>query len=178
MPLRRAAAGVFALIAVLPLLLFGYALYSVEALGRPVAQVLLALALGLVVVGFYIFKLLVARMGELMRASGLDALARDAAAARSFSLPGFGTVAEPEPIRETVMMPAAVEQLRTVWQAEAEPLVGRRVLVSVRNAPEPLAGTLLQVTGDGLLLVDEAGQRVGVGYRRISAVEAGPAPTS
>jgi hypothetical protein len=128
MPLRRAAAGVFALIAVLPLLLFAYALYSVEALGRPVAQVLLTLALGLVVVGFYLFKLLVARMGELMRASGLDALARDAAAARSFSL--------------------------------------------------PLAGTLLQVTGDGLLLVDEAGQRVGVGYRRISAVEAGPAPTS
>jgi hypothetical protein len=178
-PLRRAATGLFALVAVLPLLLFGYALYAVGALGRPIAQVTLALALGLVCVGFYIFQLLIQRMTEIMRAAAASAEAAGAPgpapAPRSFSLPGFGTIDEPAAIRD-VMTQAAAEQLRAMWQPEAEPLVGRRVLVSVRNAAEPIAGTLVQVTADGLLLTDDGGRRVGVSYRRISAVEAAPPP--
>jgi hypothetical protein len=63
-----------------------------------------------------------------------------------------------------------IEQLGTIWRTEAEPHVGRPVLVSVMNSTDPIAGVLLQVTRDGLLL-DQAGRRVGITYRRISAIE-------
>jgi hypothetical protein len=90
-------------------------------------------------------------------------------------MPVFGAIREIEPIRETDMMAGAVEQLRTVWEAEAQPLLGRRVAISVRNAPEPIVGTLAQITENGLLILDGDSHKVGVSYRRISAIEATPA---
>jgi hypothetical protein len=173
--LQRAGAVVFALVAILPLLLFFYTLYTLKALGRAEAQIGLGLALGLVLVGLYIFRMMLTRLAALLRAASATAPAPEslpAEPAAEFLLPGLGTIREAEPIRESDMLPAAVEQLRAVWQAEAEPLVGRRVSVSVRNAAEPVVGTLTQVTGDGLLLLDDGGAKVGVSYRRISAVEA------
>jgi len=173
--LQRAGAIVFALAAILPLLLSLYTLYEVGALGRPQAQIGLGLAAGGVLIGLYIFRGMMARMAEVLRAA---AAAAEAAAPGApveapveFHLPGLGTIRESEPIRESDMLPGAVDQLRTVWQAEAEPLVGRRVSVSVRNAPEPIEGTLSQITADGLLLLDDDGKKTGISYRRISAIE-------
>ena len=57
-----------------------------------------------------------------------------------------------------------------VSRAKAEPYLGQRVLVSVRNSTLPIAGTVLDVTNDGVLLEDN-GREVGVSYRRISAIE-------
>lgn len=175
--LQRAGAIVFALAAILPLLLLSYTLYDLGALGKPQAQVGLALALGGVLIGAYIFWGMMARMAEILRASvklpeaspGPEPPAPPQA---EFDLPGLGTIREAEPIRESDMLPGTIDQLRAMWQAEAEPLVGRRVSVSVRNAPEPLMGTLSQITGDGLLLLDDGGKKTGVSYRRISAIEA------
>lgn len=171
---RRAAAIVFGLVAVLPLLLFAYTLYSLDALGKPQAQTGLGLALGLVLVGLYLFHGLANRMADLVRAAASPQPPSEAGGEPpedGFHLPGLGTIREPEAIRESDMMPAAIDQLRAVWETEAQPYLGARVLVSVRNATEPVIGTLSQITGDGLLLLDEDGNRVGVSYRRISAID-------
>jgi len=175
--LQRTAAIVFGLVAILPLLLFAYTLYTLGALGRPQAQLMLALALGAVLIGLYIFRGLTLRMAAILRAAAApaqpEASPQAPAEEPGLHLPGFGTItgAEPEAIRESDMLLGAVEGLRAVWRTEAEPYLGQRVLVSVRNSPEPVAGTLSQITDDGLLLLDADGKRVGVSYRRISAVE-------
>lgn len=178
--LRRVASIVVALLSLLPMLLFAYTLYQLDVLKRPMAQFLLALALGISLIGYYIFWVMVARMSEMVRA-GAGTPASGAApagatvegpppAAVGFEIPGMGQVGEVHAFLEPI------EQLGTVWRTEAEPHVGRRVLVSVMNAPEPIAGVLTQVTPDGLLL-DQDGRRVGITYRRISAIEAEREPT-
>ena len=178
--LKRLASIVLALVSLLPLLLFVYTLYELHALGRTAAQVALALALGSSLVGGYIFFAMLARMSELLRAAGAAAAAGATASAApapsgarapapapqhaEFEIPGMGRVGEAHAFFEQI------EQLGTMWRHEAEPHVGRSVLVSVMNSAEPISGVLLQVTDDGLLL-DQAGRRVGITYRRISAIE-------
>jgi hypothetical protein len=172
--LREAASVVFALTAVLPLLIFAYTLYALDVIGKPQAQISLTLAVAVSLFGFRIFRLMVSRMVGLLQAVGAaeqGPLAPQVpeAAAVDVSLPGIGTIQEFRDIAGTF------DHLRTVWKAEAEPHLGRRVLVSVRNSPHPIAGRLEQVTDDGVLL-DDAGRHVGVSYRRISAIE--PATTA
>ncbi|HUG36579.1 MAG TPA: hypothetical protein VML54_06485 [Candidatus Limnocylindrales bacterium] len=177
--LRRVASIVVALMSLLPMLLFAYTLYQLDVLKRPMAQFLLALALGISLIGYYIFWVMVSRMSEMVRAAA-DAPAPAAPSAETvespppavagFEIPGMGQVGEVHAFL------SPIEQLGTVWRTEAEPHVGRRVLVSVMNSPEPIAGVLTQVTADGLLL-DQDGRRVGITYRRISAIEAEREPT-
>ena len=174
--LQRAGAVVFALAAILPLLLFFYTLYELGALDKPQAQLGLGLALAAVLIGLYMFRTMMTRIAEILRASaaagGAGAPGAPAESQAEFDLPGLGTIREAEPIRESDMLPGTVDQLRTVWQAEAAPLVGQRVSVSVRNAPDPVVGTLGQITDDGLLLLDDDGKRMGISSRRLSAIEA------
>ncbi len=163
--LQQAASIVFALIAVLPLLIFTWALCALDAIPRFQAQLSLALALLVALLGFAVFRALMGRMSELIQAmahavkppSGSQAAER-----AGMTVPGIGAVQEFGEIARTIAL---------LWKAEATPHAGRRVLVSVRNSPEPLAGTLVQVTDDGVLL-DQGGRQVGVSYRRISAIEA------
>src|SRR5258708_34780624 len=65
--LRNAASIVFALTAVIPLLLFTYTLYLLGQLGQFQAQMGLGVALGCALVGLFIFSNLMARLGELLR---------------------------------------------------------------------------------------------------------------
>jgi hypothetical protein len=176
--LQRAAAVVFAFVTVLPMLLYLNTLYLLGALGRTVVFVNLSLAVGAILIGYYLYRAMTSRMAELLRA----AQERQEVAphghtepAAEFHMPVFGAIREVEPIRETDMMPGAVEQLRTVWEAEARPHLGRRVAIFVRNAPEPIVGTLSQITENGLLVVDGDSHKIGVSYRRISAIEVTPA---
>ena len=60
---------------------------------------------------------------------------------------------------------------KTMWHAEAQQHLGRRVLISVKNAPEPIAGSLAQIAEDGVLL-EQDDQRVAVSYLRITNIEA------
>lgn len=167
--LRRVAAIVVALSSLLPLLLFAYTLYLMEAIGRPLAQLMLGLALAVALIGLYIFGSMMGRLSALLQEAIVPASAEDRAGqhpamARGFDIPGIGRVAEARPVT------AAADQLAQVWKPEAEMLVGQPVLVSVMNAPDPIAGILVQVTEDGLLLEHE-GRQMGITYRRISAVE-------
>ena len=65
--LRNAASIVFALTAVIPLLLFTYTLYLLGQLGQFQAQMGLGVALGCALVGLFIFSNLMARLGEVLR---------------------------------------------------------------------------------------------------------------
>jgi len=177
--LRRAVSIVFWLVAVLPLLLFAYTVYALGGLRRPDALMALGASIGFVLLGSYILRGITVRMAEQLRAAQAAAVGVEAPALpdTGYHLPGFGTIhhdeppREHEPIRESDMMAATVAQLRAVWEAEAQPYLGQRVLVSVRNSSEPVIGALSQIAPDGLLLLDDDGKRVGVGYRRISAID-------
>ncbi len=220
--LRRASSVVFALISVLPLLLFAYTLYALDVLDQNLAQIGLGSALVLSMIGFYIYSVMMSRLSDILRALEADDSAQPSAgpikgpvvtmaaepgpsgpmaeghlagAPRQDPVPtsgrpgpfadrgrsgagGRGGLVVPGMGRITELQPTdarALSDLDSMWRAEAEPLLGRRVLVAVRNAPDPMKGTLAQVTQDGLIL-DQNGTRVGISYTRVSAIEADTTP--
>jgi hypothetical protein len=228
--LRRASSVVFALISVLPLLLFAYTLYALDVLHKNAAQIGLGSALVLSMIGFYIYSVMMARLSDILRDLEADESAQPPPGATHGAIPGAtqgpvvtmavepgpsGPVAEghtagasrqvpappsgkPSPFaargrsgaggrgrlvvpgmgRITELKPAAasaLSDLDSMWRAEAEPLLDKRVLVAVRNAPDPMKGILVQVTRDGLIL-DQNGTRVGISYARVSAIEADTTP--
>jgi uncharacterized protein (DUF58 family) len=65
--LRNAASIVFALTAVIPLLLFTYTLYALNQLKLTEAQMGLGVALACALVGLFIFSNLMARLSEVLR---------------------------------------------------------------------------------------------------------------
>lgn len=220
--LRRASSVVFALISVLPLLLFAYTLYALDVLDQNLAQIGLGSALVLSMIGFYIYSVMMSRLSDILRAletdesaqppagaiqgpvvtmavepgpSGPMAEGHSAGAPRQDPVPtsgrpspfagrgrsgagGRGGLVVPGMGRITELQPtdaSALSDLDSMWRAEAEPLLSKRVLVAVRNAPDPMKGTLAQVTQDGLIL-DQNGTRVGISYTRVSAIEADTTP--
>lgn len=228
--LRRASSVVFALISILPLLLFAYTLYALDMLHRYVAQIGLGSALVLSMIGFYIYAVMISRLSDILRDLEADessqpplgathgaapgathgpvvtmavepgpsgpmaqghtagpsrpvpvppsrrpspfaARGRSAAGGRGgLVIPGMGRIAELRPTDAS-----ALSDLDSMWRAEAEPLLGKRVLVAVRNAPEPMKGILTQVTEDGIVL-DQSGNKVGISYARVSAIEVDTTP--
>lgn len=213
--LRNAASIVFALTAVLPLLLFTYTLYSLSQLSRTEAQLGLGAALGCALVGLFIFSNLMARLSEVLRfleahgakePAGPEVSATAAVAAEpdlhrartgpdgaddegSFTdsapassipmatpgtivVPGLGTITAARRAASAARHAAGVfdEVQKTMWQAEAQRHLGRRVLVSVKNAAEPVVGSLAQIAEDGVLL-EQGDQRVAVSYLRITNIE-------
>jgi hypothetical protein len=224
--LRRASSIVFALISVLPLLLFVYTLYALDLLNRHVAQLSLGLALVSSMIGFYIYSVMMSQLSDILLdlqadesappppgathgatqgpvvtmavepgPSGPIAEGHTAGASRANPTPPPG---RPSPVaargrpgtggRGGLVVPgmgritelrladeSALSDLDSMWRAEAEPLLGKRVLVAVRNAPDPMKGILAQVTQDGLIL-DQNGTRAGISYTRVSAIEADTTP--
>src|SRR6267142_3612853 len=202
--LRNAASIVFALTAVIPLLLFTYTLYLLGQLGQFQAQMGLGVALGCALVGLFIFSNLMARLGELLRfleeqpapataggagetSSAGDHAARPVSVASNgpasppwpgpggLVVPGLGTITAASRAASAARQAAGVfdEVQKTMWHAEAQQHLGRRVLISVKNAPEPIAGSLAQIAEDGVLL-EQDDQRVAVSYLRITNIEADP----
>jgi hypothetical protein len=220
--LRRASSVVFALISVLPLLLFAYTLYALDMLNHHVAQIGLGSALVLSMIGFYIYSVMMSRLSDILRdleadesaqspfgthqgpvvtmavepgPSGPVATSHGAGVPRQVPVPSSG---RPSPFaargrsgaggrsglvvpgmgRITELKPAdasAMSDLDSMWRAEAEPLLGKRVLVAVRNAPDPMKGILAQVTRDGVIL-DQSGIKAGISYTRLSAIEVDTTP--
>jgi len=200
--LRNAASIVFALTAVIPLLLFTYTLYLLGQLGQSQAQMGLGVALGCALVGLFIFSNLMGRLGEVLRfleeqpapvtpggpaetSSAGDHAARPVSVATNgpasppwpgpggLVVPGLGTITAASRAASAARQAAGVfdEVQKTMWHAEAQRHLGRRVLISVKNAPEPIAGSLAQIAEDGVLLEQDE-QRVAVSYLRITNIEA------
>ena len=89
--LRNAASIVFALTAVIPLLLFTYTLYSLNQLKLTEAQMGLGVALTCALVGLFIFSNLMARLSEVLRyLEEQDAGGRAGAGAAASAVPGVG----------------------------------------------------------------------------------------
>lgn len=224
--LRRASSIVFALISILPLLLFVYTLYALDLFNRHVAQLSLGLALVSSMIGFYIYSVMMSQLSDILLDLQADESAPPPAGATHGStqgpvvtmavepgpsgptaeghaagaprqnpvpasgwpspfaargrpgtsgragliVPGMGRITELKPADES-----ALSDLNSMWRTEAEPLLGKRVLVAVRNAPDPMKGILAQVTPDGVIL-DQNGARAGISYARLSAIEADTTP--
>jgi hypothetical protein len=168
--LRQAASVVFALISVLPLLTFAYSLYTLNAINQLQYQTGLGLALVVALLGFAIFRSIVTRMSELVQtitqvtAGGAVAAASPREDSR---VPGIA------PIREFDEMSELVNRL---WKTEAELHLGHDVSVAVKNASEPLAGTLTRVTDQGIIL-DGGSLETAIAYRRILAIEGDQRPS-
>ena len=203
--LRNAASIVFALTAVIPLLLFTYTLYLLGQLGQFQAQMGLGVALGCALVGLFIFSNLMARLAEMLRflegqpapaappvgaaetSSAADPAARPVSVATNGprepavarprrtgrSRPGHDHRGEPGGLGGATAAGVFDEVQKTMWHAEAQQHLGRRVLISVKNAPEPIAGSLAQIAEDGVLL-EQDDERVAVSYLRITNIEADP----
>lgn len=207
--LRNAASIVFALTAVIPLLLFTYTLYALDQLRSTEAQMGLAVALGCALVGLFIFSNLMARLSEVLRymeergaveqpegaggapaeaAGRLGTAARPVVAAAAngpgtgvlpggrLMVPGLGTITAASRAASAARQAAGVfdEVQKTMWHAEAQRHLGRRVLISVKNAAEPVEGSLAQIADDGVLL-EQGDQRVAISYLRITNIELDPA---
>ncbi len=220
--LRRASSVVFALISVLPLLLFAYTLYALDVLHHLTAQIGLGSALVLSMIGFYIYSVMMSRLSEILRdieagedsptttrttqgpvvtmavepgPSGPVAASHAAGASRQIPAPpsdrpspfagkgrsatgGRGGLVVPGMGRITELKGAdagATSDLDSMWRVEAEPLLGKRVLVAVRNATEPVKGIMSQVTQDGVI-IDQDGTKLGISYTRVSAIETDTTP--
>ncbi|HEX7786553.1 MAG TPA: hypothetical protein VF653_10065 [Methylomirabilota bacterium] len=205
--LRNAASIVFALTAVIPLLLFTYTLYSLGQLGLTQAQMGLGTALVCALVGLFIFSNLMGRLAEVLRyleerdaSAPVDAApgapsgaaGGDSSAARpmvavgggpvtpagfpgGLLVPGLGTITAASRAASAARQAAGVfdEVQKTMWHAEAQRHLGRHVLISVKNAAEPVAGCLAQIADDGVLL-EQGDQRVAVSYLRITNIESAP----
>jgi hypothetical protein len=68
--LQQAASAVFAVTTVVPLLVFVWTLHRLGALGQAQSQVGLGLALGIALLGFYIFRRLMGQMSLLIQGLG------------------------------------------------------------------------------------------------------------
>jgi hypothetical protein len=97
--LRNAASIVFALTAVIPLLLFTYTLYALNQLKLTEAQMGLGVALACALVGLFIFSNLMARLSEVLRylEEQQDGAGRTGTTAAASATPGAGGDAAARP---------------------------------------------------------------------------------
>lgn len=173
--LQQAASVLFVLMALLPLLIFTWLLYRLDALGRYESQIGLAVSLVLALAGFVIFRSLMRQLSDFVKAMSrvAEARSRDAVAAGRHrpppvsvpvvAAPGIGSIAELADLTAT---------MGAMWAREAAPHVGHRVQISIVRATEPLTGTLTEVTSDGLIM-ERDGREVAIGYARIAGIERG-----
>lgn len=165
--LLQSTSVIFALMAVLPLLTFAYALQKLNAIKELEYQAALAFALVVAVLGFCVFRTMMVRLSNLLRALHEAAGGGErsvVATSVDVKLPGIGI------IQELQVLPDLVEQLGAMWKTEAERYLDRPVLVSVKNSPVAIRGTLRQATDSGLLL-ERGNEREGITYRRVVAIE-------
>ena len=90
-------------------------------------------------------------------------------------IPGLGTITAASRAASAARQAAGVfdEVQKTMWQAEAQRHLGRRVLISVKNSTEPIEGSLAQIADDGVLL-EQGDERVAISYLRITNIEIDP----
>jgi len=91
--LRQAAAIIFALVAIVPLLVFAWTLHTLDVVKRTEAQVGLTLSLAVALLGFWMFRVMLSRMSEIVQA--LVAAVEQANRARRPSQPE----SHPAPVR-------------------------------------------------------------------------------
>ena len=170
--LQQAASVLFALMAIVPLLLFAFTLWQLDVLHRTLAQVSLGLTLALMLLAFWLFRSMLAQMSEIVK--GLTRVMQ--AVARPSGSPGDIAAAPPAPAREVPGLGSIWElgemahTMDLLWQREARAHIGRHVQIIVANS-QAMAGRLVEATDDGLLLERAAGDTVAITYHRVQGIE-------
>jgi hypothetical protein len=170
--LQQAASVLFALMGIVPLLVLAFTLWQLGAIHHTLAQVSLALTLALMLLGFWLFRSMLAEMSESVKgvARAVQTVARPA------GTPAGAVTVLPAPAREVPGLGSIWElgeMTRTMdllWHREARAHVGRRVQITVANAEE-VAGRLVEATEEGLLLERAPGDTVAITYRRVQGIE-------
>jgi hypothetical protein len=114
--LQQAASMIFALVAVVPLLIFAYTLHTLGAMRSTQAQIGLGLALAIALLGFWMFRSMLGRMAEVVQA--LAAAVEQANRARRPATPG-PISASPMPAAPAAGAPAAASATRSAASASA-----------------------------------------------------------
>ena len=184
--LQQAASVIFALVGIVPLLVFAFTLWQLGAIHHTLAQATLLLTLVLMLLGFWLFRSMLAQMSEVVRdvvrvaaqtarADGSDPTAASMTAYRASAAP-VAPGAAPSPVRQVAGLGSIWElgeMARTMdllWQREARAHVGHQVQITVSNSQD-LAGRLIEATEDGLLLEESGGGTVAITYRRVQGIE-------
>jgi len=173
--LQQAASVLFALVGIVPLLLFAFTLWHVGAIHQTLAQASLALTLVLMLLGYWLFRSMLTQMSEVVRSLTRAVQAVAHPSGTLITAPA-AVAAQPVVTREVTGLGAIWEfdeMARTMdqlWQREARAHVGRYVHITVANAQE-VTGRLLEATEDGLLLEQDGGATVAVTYRRVQGIE-------
>jgi hypothetical protein len=117
--LQQAASVIFALVAVVPLLIFAWTLHTLGAIRSTQAQVSLGLALAVALLGFWMFRSMLGRMAEVVQA--LAAAVEQANRARRAPAGPLPPVTAPAPaVAAATAAPAPVAEAVAVL---AEPLL-------------------------------------------------------
>jgi len=150
--LQQAASAVFAVTTVVPLLVFVWTLHRLGALSHVQSQVGLGLALGIALLGFYIFRRLMGQMSQLIHGLGrvVQQGMRPAADSRGNGRAG-GLVTEYQPpVRDHQGQPEAAASAR-VARASAQatpppaPAAAELARPAHRSAPIPGLGMIREV---------------------------------
>ena len=197
--LQQAASMIFALVAVVPLLIFAYTLHALGAIRSTQAQISLGLALAIALLGFWMFRSMLGRMAEVVQmltaaveqanrvrrpvtappAAGVAPAATASAAPAAARPAPASTSAPAKKVTADHAIPGVgnireiAEVARTMdvlWQREATAHIGKRVSISVANSRDPLIGTITEVSDDGLIL-DQADGQMAVAYRRVTGID-------
>lgn len=188
--LQQAASMIFALVAIVPLLILAWTLHDLGAIRSTQAQVSLGLALGIALLGFWMFRSLLGRMAE--AAQALAAAVEQSGRGRRAPAPAAGpapagsppSVAPEADVAAGPPRPAAgvlgigairelsevVRTMDALWHREAAAHLNQRVQISVANNREPLVGTLTEATADGLILEQPDGP-IPVAYGRVTSID-------
>jgi hypothetical protein len=129
--LRQAAAIIFALVAIVPLLIFAWTLHILDVIKRTEAQVGLALSLAIALLGFWMFRVMLSRMSEIVQA--LVAAVEQANRARR------PAQSEPHPAPVRAAAPAVAPAPTNGAPAPAQPSAALEEARAKVIAPSPFA---------------------------------------
>jgi hypothetical protein len=142
--LQQAASVIFALVAVVPLLIFAWTLHTLGAIRSTQAQLSLGLALGVSLLGFWMFRSLLTRMAEVVQA--LAAALEQASRIRRMS-----SIVAPSPLATPPAAPvepearAAAVAVAVATAPEAAPARNASApIFPAPSAPRPAAPVLVR----------------------------------
>jgi hypothetical protein len=133
--LQQAASVIFALVAVVPLLIFAWTLHTLGAIRSTQAQLSLGLALAVALLGFWMFRSLLGRMAEVVQA--LTGAVEQASRMRRPSAPA---VAAPAPVLTPVAVGADGEAATMVTVAPAPPMIRPAAPAAASTFAAPASG--------------------------------------
>ncbi|HEX2441125.1 MAG TPA: hypothetical protein VHT71_22630 [Methylomirabilota bacterium] len=147
--LQQAASVIFALVAVVPLLIFAWTLHTLGAIRSTQAQLSLGLALAVSLLGFWMFRSLLTRMAEVVQAlaAAVEQASRMRRPMSSIVAPSpLATPAIVAPAVEVEAEPAAVAVAVAAAPAAASPRPAAAPAFAPPSAPRPAAPVLVRPT--------------------------------